>query len=116
MTQRSSSGDVRTVEAWLRAADPPPPTRLAARINDAVGASRTQAVADAPDVCLDAGTSLLRDIVARLTAGRESALDLLAVDALVTYAFEAAADAPGTVRQRALDAIARLAAAGAPAP
>ena len=113
MTRRSSGSEGQTVGEWLRAAQPPAPERLAARVAGAIGAGEMHAVADAPDVCLDAASSLLRDVVARPTAGRESALDLLAVDALVTYAFEAAADTPETVRQRALGAIAQLAIAGA---
>ena len=113
MTRRSAKAEGQTVGEWLRATEPPAPERLAARVAGAIGAGETHAVADAPDVCLDAASALLRDVVARPTAGRESALDLLAVDALVTYAFEAAADAPETVRQRALGAMAQLAAAGA---
>jgi hypothetical protein len=52
--------------------------------------------------------SLLRDVVARPAAGRESALDLLAADALATYAFEAAADASKSLEQSARDAMRRI--------
>jgi hypothetical protein len=45
---------------------------------------------------------------------RASALDLLAVDAIVTYAFEAAADEPGRLERRASDALARIAALAEP--
>jgi len=40
---------------------------------------------------------------------RGSALDLLAVDALVTYAFEAAAETPAELEQLANDAMTRIA-------
>lgn len=74
---------------------------LAARGND----DRSRAA----DACLDAAESLLRDLLARPSAGREAALDLLTVDALVTYAFEAAALEPATIEARAADAMRRLA-------
>lgn len=109
----SAPGREQTVGEWLRAAEPRAPARLAARVESAVEAGKTRDASEAADICLNAASALLRDVVARSTVGRESALDLLAVDALVTYAFEAAAEVPASVRQRALGAIAQLAAAGA---
>ena len=47
---------------------------------------------------------------------RESALDLLAVDALVTYAFEAAASDPSLIHDRARRALADIAALATPYP
>lgn len=47
--------------------------------------------AEAPRIFVDAAEALLRDLLARPSTGRDVALDLLTVDALVTYAFEAAA-------------------------
>ena len=41
---------------------------------------------------------------------RSSALDLLAIDALITYAFEAAADEPERLEMRAKRALASIAA------
>ncbi len=62
-------------------------------------------------LCLDAADDLLGELLARSSAGRESALDLLTVDALVTYAFEAAADSPESLPAAcATDAMTRLAA------
>lgn len=55
---------------------------------------------------------MLADLIALECAQRDRALDLLAVDALVTYAFEAAAEQPDTLAKRATEAmlsIARLA-------
>jgi hypothetical protein len=45
---------------------------------------------------------------------RQSALDLLAIDALVTYAFETAADEPVSLEERAGRALARIAALAEP--
>jgi hypothetical protein len=55
--------------------------------------------------------------LARLLHGgcdhREMALDLLAIDALVTYAFEAAAEDPARLDARAGEAMTRIAALAA---
>jgi len=45
---------------------------------------------------------------------RDAALDLLAVDALVTYAFEAAADEPEALETLSSDALMRIAALAGP--
>ncbi len=55
---------------------------------------------------------LLRD----QSTSRASALDLLAADALATYAFELAADDPDTIPELAIAAMARFAALAAAAP
>ena len=96
-----------TIAAWLRERTPAPPPRLTARIDDALGARRDAPVAELPEACVAAAEELLRELLARSSAGRESALDLLAVDALVTYAFEAAAGDPDSIQRRA-DAAARV--------
>jgi hypothetical protein len=98
-----------TLGEWLREREPSPPPRLAERIQTALGHRTSAAAADASALCLDAADVLLRDLLARGSAGRESALDLLAVDALVTYAFESAAADPTTFAARAHDAMHRLA-------
>lgn len=97
-----------TLGAWLAERSPEPPARLAERIRQALG-DRVEASAEsAPVLCVDAATDLLRDLLSRPTAGRESALELLAVDALVTYAFEAAATDPASLMTNASSAMARL--------
>jgi len=81
--------------AWLDARRPAPPPTLRAHLG-----RRAQDRPDAlPDHLADAGRVLLARVLARPEAGRELALDLLAADALVTYAFEAQAerDAGGLV-------------------
>jgi hypothetical protein len=94
--------------AWLDARTPPPPPELAARLHAMTAPfSAREATAE---VLLDAAhgamTTLLRD--GCLT--RPAALDLLAIDALVTYAFEATADEPERIDDRARQALARIAA------
>lgn len=99
-----------TLEHWLREREPAPPERLARRIDEALGSRREADAADAPALCVDAAERLLRELLSRDSTGRESALDLLAVDALVTYAMEAAAGDPDAFASRTLDAMHRLAA------
>lgn len=100
-----------TVSDWLRDRQPVPPTRLAARIESAVETERGHpGDATVFDACLQSCESLLGDVAARSAPGRESALDLLAADALATYALEAAADDPTTLEARAREAMKRLAA------
>ena len=99
-----------TITTWLndRAASPPP--RLAARIEEALANYGALPRDEAPARCIDAAEALLSELLAHGSSGRESALDLLTVDALVTYAFEAASDQPEWLARRADDAMRRLAA------
>lgn len=97
-----------TLRDWLHERTPPAPARLSARIEDALGDRLTSDAASAPDACVDAAELLLRDLLEHSATGRESALDLLTVDALITYAFEAAATDPATLESRATAAMSRL--------
>jgi hypothetical protein len=99
-----------TIHDWLSERTPSPPDRLRAHIDDALGDAANHAASDATNVNVAAAESLLRDLLTRPSAGRESALDLLTVDALVTYAFEAASTDPSSLVARADDAMRRLAA------
>jgi hypothetical protein len=99
-----------TLGDWLTERAEVVPKRLAARIDQALGARRDLPVEDATRNCIDAAEALLGDLLARGSSGRDSALDLLTVDALVTYAFEVASDDPGTMVERANEAARRLAA------
>ena len=65
------------------------------------------------DAFIAASEELLRRVLGHSCAARSSALDLLAADACVTYAFEAAADEPGTIAARAESAMRRIAAIAA---
>jgi hypothetical protein len=76
------------VLVWLDARRPVPPQTLREHLRGAVH--------DAP-LGLDAhlaelGRELLAKVASRPAGGRELALDLLAADAFVTYAFEAQAE------------------------
>lgn len=77
------------VLAWLDTRRPAPPAALRARLE--------QAVTDDPrplaEHLAELGRELLTRVASRPAAGRELALDLLAADAFITYAFEAQAEA-----------------------
>ena len=80
------------VLAWLDERRPAPPPALREHLAAAVG--------DAPDPLPEhlarLGSALLAGVARRPAGGREVALDLLAADAFVTYAFEAQAEAAVT--------------------
>lgn len=73
---------------WLGARRPAPPEKLAERLR----AAAAEAPGPPPRALATLGLALLDGVAARPLAGRELALDLLAADALVTYAFEAQAE------------------------
>lgn len=97
-----------TVGAWLASRMPPPPDVLRSRILLALGDSLDEHVADTDGVCLDAAERVLARLFGGAGAGRNDAADLLAADALVTYALEFAADSPEHFGDRAARAIARF--------
>lgn len=95
-----------TLREWLETRTPAPPPRLLHRIVEVLGADAT---ADAnADVLVGAAARLLRELTARPTLARDSALDLLTVDALVTYSLECAAASPETLVDATTSAIERL--------
>ena len=103
--------------AWLAAREPAPPPALAERIEAALGPLGGTDRAGAPDACLGAAERVVRRVLDAGPAAeraRETALDLLCADALVTYAFEAAAEDPARVGERAAAALARLSALAVP--
>ncbi len=107
---RTADPVLRTVGDWLAALQPAPPPALAERLKLALAHVAAQAVDRVPEACLDAGEHLMDELLATGSTTRGSALDLLAVDALVTYAFQAAADSPERLEARAARAMARIAA------
>jgi hypothetical protein len=74
--------------AWLRRRVPAPPAGLRAHLEDAA----TDAAEPLPEHLARLGRELLARVASRPAGGRELALDLLAADAFVTYAFEAQAE------------------------
>lgn len=103
---------------WLASRRPPAPPALQARIASALDDTALRPAGGPPDEwaiaerCLDAAVGLLDELLERPGAGREAALDLLTADALVTYAFEAAASNPERLDALARDAMLRTAALG----
>jgi hypothetical protein len=101
-----------TTGAWLRE-HPAAPPQLMERVIAAVADHLDEPAEEASLRFLDGAERLLADLLARPSAGRESALDLLTVDALVTFALEAACVHPESLSDRASDAMQRLAALAA---
>lgn len=104
----------QSVAAWLATRTPAPPRHLAERVEAlcAPSAARRAASDDATiaEQLLDATEDAMRALLPHGCLTRESALELLAVDAIVTYAFEASADQPEQIEQLAGAALARIAA------
>ena len=98
-----------TVGDWIRTRSPAPPPALATRVIAALGSRVDDDASGAAECCLDAAIGLLDQLLAGDPLDRSEAPALLAADALVTYAFEAAADAPDSLDDRAAEAMVRLA-------
>lgn len=98
----------RTVGGWLDSRTPPPPELLHSRITAALGDAREREVDATEQVCLDAAERVLLELFADGNGSRHEAADLLAADALVTYALEFAAEAPSDFATRATRAIERF--------
>ena len=105
----SVQAGVSTVGEWMARLDPVPPPALHRRLCELVATDADRPVGEVPEACLDAGERLLDALLASGSTSRATALDLLAVDALVTYAFQAAADEPARLEERAARAMARIA-------
>jgi len=79
----------RELLAWLEQRRPAPPAVL----RPSLAAAVTDADLPLPEHLALLGQRLLARVAGRPGGGRELALDLLAADAFVTYAFEAQAEA-----------------------
>ncbi len=99
------AGLARRVDAALRAVGADP--AAGARADGAAPAVDAQTY-------LAAAAHVFADVLRADCSARTSAIDLLVVDALVTYAFERAADDPATVEEYAARAMATLAGMAAP--
>lgn len=79
--------------AWLGHRRPEPPAQLAARLERAIRDAPVEVTELAlPEALLAVGRALVEEVAGRPHAGRAYALDLLAADAFITYAFEAQAE------------------------
>jgi hypothetical protein len=82
-----------TLSVWLDSRRPAPTPTLRAHLERRVSlAPAGDGEGALPDHLAAAARELLDRVLSRPAAGRELALDLLAADALVTYAFEAQAE------------------------
>ena len=99
---------MKTVGNWLAGRTPPPPELLRSRILAALGETLAADVGGADRACLDAAERVLARLCAEGSGERHEAADLLAADALVTYALEFAADDPERFEEHATRAIQRF--------
>ena len=76
------------VLAWLDTRRPAPPATLRERLHSAVNDTPLELAAHLDQI----SRTLLARVTSRPGGGRELALDLLAADAFITYAFEAQAE------------------------
>jgi hypothetical protein len=98
-----------TLGAWLESRTPAPPPALATRLRAVLDADREAPLDEIPERCLAGAERLLAGLLDAPAASREAALDLLAADALVTYAFEAAGEELPRLESRAMTAMSRIA-------
>jgi hypothetical protein len=101
-----------TIGDWLAARAPAPPPELLARLSDCLGPAIGRPVGELSECAVETAEALLTGMLARGDTSRATALDLLVVDSLVTYAFEAAARDPETIGARARATMHRLSALG----
>jgi hypothetical protein len=101
-----TSESVRIVD-WLAARVPAPPAALAKIISERVANVECDRYA-MPGHLVDAAMRILNE----LGDGRESANDLLAADALITYAMEAAGEHHDDLREFSMRVAERLSRAG----
>ncbi len=80
------------VLAWLAARRPVPPDALRAGLDTAVSDAELAPLDPLPDQLARLGRQVLGRVAGRPGGGRELAIELLAADAFITYAFEAQAE------------------------
>jgi hypothetical protein len=83
----TSDGGLISIPEWLAARSEPAPQPLAKRLQEITADLRCSPA----DLC-DSLVDLAAKILVHLDDTRDSALELLAADALITYAMEAAAE------------------------
>ena len=98
-----------TVSEWLDARLGGVPGPLADRLRDLLSADAARDAAELPELAVAAAEGAAARLLRNGCTTRDGALDLLAADALVTSALEAAADAPERLPERARAALLRLA-------
>jgi len=102
-----------TAEKWLAARTPRPPANLAAALRSAVAATVADNTTPVSRRLIGAAGSLLSRVVEAGCAERSGALDLLTLDALLSYAMEAASGSAAECECAATDALDVIGAAAA---
>lgn len=115
----ASAARATELVAWLERRSEPAPASLRPRLAEAVRATPEASGESLVELSSRAGEQLLAKVLTDGCAARSAASDLLAADALVTYAFEVAAEggemsAPA-IEASAARAMVRIAALGAKA-
>lgn len=112
-----ASADAPALLAWIESRTPAPPASLRARLREIVATRAAERAAgglpgdaSVADALISSADWLLARLLSDGCLTRRSAVDLLAADALITYAFEASSDEPATIEARAARAMARLSA------
>ncbi len=98
--------------AWFGTREREVPVPLAARLRGIIADATRGDDAQVADRLLATGVRLCAAVATARPMTRDHALDLLAADALVTYAFEAAADDPERLVARADAAMRDIASLG----
>ncbi len=96
-----------TVRGWLADREPSPPHVLRERV-ESLALSVADRADDPATTLLAAAEAALKRLADCEAGDRATALDLLAVDALVTYAFEFAAGTPDAIPELSARAMSRL--------
>ena len=94
------------VRDWVAQHSELVPESLSERIMTMLGSDATADAGRASEVCLNAATRALNALLASGRYERDSALDLLAIDALTTFAYEHASDNggdPATIKSLAVN-------------
>ena len=101
-----------SIRAWLAARQPAPPADLAAKLAQGVDAAPEAVLVggSVAEVMGALGTWLLRSVVEPRKTAHAAAMDLLAADAFVTYAFEAASEEGADVSALAHQLLAKVSA------
>jgi hypothetical protein len=106
----------RPVAAWLAACEPSPPASLAERVAQHLGEVPFAGREEAARRCVQAAEGVVGRLIEASATTRGSALDLLAADALATYAFELASEQPALLPALTGEAMRRFAALAHRAP
>jgi hypothetical protein len=104
-----------TVKDWIASRKPPAPPALLQQMLVLLGPDADQPEGRTSEVCLGAAARGLETVLVEKRFAREHAAELLAVDALTTYAFEHACGAAASndvleeVAKRGADIFSRIA-------